>query len=290
MMKKSTRAISQKRINFFTSVWSHGLIVLLSVIWLIPIAWVLAASFRQGAGLLSPTFFPKDWTLNNFINLFKVTSNRKYVLWIWNTLQIAVLNMVLSTFFTLITAYSLSRFRFRMRKPLMNISLILGMFPGFMAMVAIYLILNLMGLIGNKWALLLVYSAGSGLGFFVAKGYFDSIPTELDEAAKLDGASQFRVFFQIFLPIAKPILIYTALMAFMAPWSDYILAGLILRNPSDMTVAVGLYNMTADTSSMLNNFTMFAAGSILVAIPIVILYISLQRFMIEGISSGAVKG
>lgn len=276
--------------RFFDSAWSHALVILLVMIWLIPIVWVLANSFRAQAGLLSPTFFPTRWTLDNFKKLFTVTSSRKYLLWLWNTFQIAVLNMIISTFLTLITAYSLSRFRFKSRKPLMNISLILGMFPGFMAMVAVYLILNLMGLIGNKWALLLVYSAGSGLGFFVAKGYFDTIPTELDEAAKLDGASQFRVFFQIFLPIAKPIMIYTALMAFMAPWSDYILAGLILRNPADMTVAVGLYQMTADTSAMLNNFTMFAGGSILVAIPIVILYISLQRFMIEGISSGAVKG
>mgnify|MGYP000850514691 CR=1 FL=1 len=288
--KRDARVLKAQRQKFFDSVWSHVLVIVLLVIWLIPIAWVIANSFREQPGLLSPTFFPNKWTLNNFKELFKVTGSRKYGKWVWNTLQIALLNMLFSTFFTLITAYSLSRFRFKMRKPLMNISLILGMFPGFMAMVAIYLILNLMGLIGNKWALLLVYSAGSGLGFFVAKGYFDSMPAEIDEAAKLDGASQFRVFFQIFLPMAKPIMIYTALMAFMAPWSDYILAGLILRNPNEMTVAVGLYNMTADTSAMLNNFTTFAAGSILIAIPIVVLYISLQRFMIEGISSGAVKG
>lgn len=279
-----------RRKRFFDSLWSHVLVVFLIVIWLMPIAWVIANSFRANPGLLSPTFFPTKWTLDNFKDLFKVTGSRKYMKWVWNTLQIAVLNMLLSTLLTLMTAYALSRFRFKMRKPLMNISLILGMFPGFMAMVAIYLILNLLGLVGSKWALLLVYSAGSGLGFFVAKGYFDSMPSEIDEAAKLDGASQFRVFFQIFLPIAKPIMIYTALMAFMAPWSDYILAGLILRNPNEMTVAVGLYNMTSDTSAMLNNFTMFAAGSILVAVPIVLLYISLQRFMIEGISAGAVKG
>lgn len=281
---------NQRRARFYNSLWSHALVVLLLFVWLIPIAWVIANSFRAEAGLLSPTFFPRTWTFNNFKELFKKTANRQYMKWILNTLQIALLNMVISTLLTLITAYSLSRFRFKMRRPLMNISLILGMFPGFMAMVAIYLILNLLGLIGNKWALLLVYSAGSGLGFFVAKGYFDNISTEIDEAAKLDGASQFRTFFQIFLPLAKPIIIYTALMAFMMPWSDYILAGLILRNPADMTVAVGLYNMTSDTSAMLQNFTTFAAGSILVAIPIVILYISLQRFMIEGISAGAVKG
>lgn len=278
-----------KRARFFSSIWSNALIVLLVILWMIPIVWVIANSFRLERGLLSSTFFPTSFTLNNYIELF--TSTRyKYTTWVWNTLQIAVLNTVLSTFFTLLTAYSLSRFRFKSRKPLMNISLILGMFPGFMAMIAIYLILNLLGLIGNKWALLLVYVAGSGLGFFVSKGYFDTIPADLDEAALLDGANQFQVFFKIFLPMAKPIIIYTALMAFMAPWSDYILAGLILRDPSQMTVAVGLYNMTATSSDMLQNFTIFAAGSIFIAIPIVILYIALQRFMIEGISSGAVKG
>lgn len=280
-----------RRHRFYTSVWSHVLVVFLVIIWLLPILWVITYSFRDGTGALSPTFFPEKWDFSkNFITLFTVTPNRKYLLWVWNTLQIGLLNMVLSTLFTLITAYSLSRFRFKSRKPLMNISLILGMFPGFMAMVAVYLILSLLGLIGNTWALLLVYVSGSGLGFFVAKGYFDSIPSEIDEAAKLDGASQFRVFFQIFLPMAKPIIIYTALMAFMVPWSDYILAGLILTRPENMTVAVGLYKMTDSPASELVNFSTFATGSILIAIPIVILYISLQRFMIEGMSSGAVKG
>lgn len=284
---KLNRIARNKR--FFESVWSNILIIVLILIWMIPIIWVLANSFRLEPGLLSATFFPTSFTLDNYINLFSSTRYH-YVTWVWNTLQIAVLNMIFSTFFTLITAYSLSRFRFKARKPLMNISLILGMFPGFMAMVAIYLILNLLGLIGNKWALLFVYVAGSGLGFFISKGYFDTIPTDLDEAAMLDGANQFQVFFKIFLPMAKPIIIYTALMAFMAPWSDYILAGLILRNPAETTVAVGLYNMTVTNADMLQNFTTFAAGSIFITIPIVILYIALQRFMVEGISSGAVKG
>ncbi len=286
LSKKIKRARLAK---FYSGIWSNVLIFVLVVIWMIPIVWVVANSFRSQPGLYSSTFFPTSYTLDNFITLF--TSTRySYLTWVWNTIQIAVLNTVLSTFFTLITAYSLSRFRFKARKPLMNISLVLGMFPGFMAMVAIYLILNLLGLVGNKWALLLVYVAGSGLGFFISKGYFDTIPSDLDEAAMLDGANQFQVFFKIFLPMAKPIIIYTALMAFMAPWSDYILAGLILRERSEQTVAVGLYNMTIEASDMAQNFTIFAAGSIFIAIPIVILYIALQRFMVEGISTGAVKG
>ncbi len=278
-----------KASRIFDGVWSNLLVILLVLIWMIPILWVLAASFREGSGFLSTTFFPERYTLENYVNLFRVTAGIKFVNWIKNTLIIAITNTVLTTFFTIITAYTLSRFRFKARKPLMNIALILGMFPGFMAMVAVYLILNLLGLIGNIWALLLVYVSGAGLGFFVSKGYFDTISKEIDEAAILDGANQFTIFFKIFLPLSKPIIIYTALMAFMTPWTDYILAGLILRDPADMTVAVGLYNMTLE-NRISSQFTMFAAGCILIAIPSVVLYIALQRFMVEGISAGAVKG
>ncbi len=282
-----TKSIKAARI--VDGLWSNFLSLFLVLVWLIPIIWVLAASFREGSGFLSTTFFPKVFTLENYVNLFKVTAGIKFVNWVKNTVVIALTNTVLTTFFTIITAYTLSRFRFKARKKLMNVALILGMFPGFMAMVAVYLILNLLGLIGNIWALLLVYVSGAGLGFFVSKGYFDTISKEIDEAAILDGANQFTIFFKVFLPLSKPIIIYTALMAFMTPWTDYILAGLILRDPADMTVAVGLYNMTLE-NRISSQFTMFAAGCILIAIPSVILYIALQRFMVEGISAGAVKG
>jgi len=285
-MKTQTHVTSRK---IFDTIWSNLLTIFLVIIWLIPIIWVIAASFRVGSGFMSTTFFPSAYTFDNYINLFHSTAGIKFLSWVKNTILIAVVNTVLTTLFTIITAYTLSRFRFKMRKPLMNIALILGMFPGFMAMIAVYLILNLLGLIGNIWALLLVYVSGAGLGFFVSKGYFDTISKEIDEAAILDGANQFQVFFKIFLPLAKPIIIYTALMAFMTPWTDYILAGLILRDPADMTVAVGLYNMTLE-NRISSQFTMFAAGCILIAIPSVILYIALQRFMVEGISAGAVKG
>lgn len=281
---------SARRRKFFSSAASHTLIVILIFIWLIPIVWVTLTAFKKSPGLSSATFFPTEYTTEHFTQLFKVTSNRNYVRWVLNTLEIALLNMVLTTFFTILTAYTLSRLRFKMRKPLMNISLILGMFPGFMAMVAIYFILDLFGLINNKFSLLLVYVAGAGLGFFTSKGYFDTISSEIDDAAKIDGAGQTRVFFQIFLPLAKPILVYTALTAFMSPWNDYILAGLILQDTNEMTVAVGLYNMVSTDYGVVQNFTMFAAGCVLIAIPIVILYIALQRFMVQGITAGAVKG
>lgn len=280
--------------RFIESIWSNVVAIILCIIWMIPVIWVIAASFKSEAGLMSDSFFPKNWTLANYQSLFKQTYAVKFAAWVKNTMIIAILNTICTTFVTLITAYSLSRFRFKMRKPFMNIALILGMFPGFMAMVAVYLILNMLGLIGVDkpyaiFALLLVYVSGAGLGFFVSKGYFDTISVSLDEAAYLDGANQFTIFIKIFLPLSKPIIIYTALMAFMAPWTDYILAGLILKDPSQMTVAVGLYNMTLE-NKITSQFAMFAAGCSLVAIPIVVLYISLQKFMVEGISAGAVKG
>jgi len=277
---------SQKAGKIFDGIWSNALALILALIWLVPVIWVVLSAFSTQKTYNTGTFFPTSYTLNNFADLW---NNTKFKNWLLNTFILAVCNMVLTTFVTVMTAFCLSRFRFKGRKALMNISLILGMFPGFMAMVAVYLILNLLGLVGSIWALLLYYVCGAGMGFFVTKGYFDTIPGDIDEAAKLDGANQFRIFFQIYLPLAKPIIIYTALMAFMGPWADYILAGLVLTKDADMTVAVGLYNWM--TASKINTyFTKFCAGSVIVAIPIVGLYLSLQRFFVEGISAGAVKG
>ena len=234
----------------------------------------------------SETFFPTSFTVDNYINLFTKTDFPK---WVLNTLIIASCNTVLTTLFTVLTAFALSRFRFKTRKFFLNITLILGMFPGFMSMVAVFFILSDLKLINSIWSLLVYYVAGAGLGFFVCKGYFDTIPKDIDEALKMDGIPAAVSFIKVYLPLAMPIIIYTALLAFMAPWADYILAGLVLKDDAAKTVAVGLYGWM-DNSKINNYFTMFAAGSTIVAIPITALYISLQRFFIEGISSGAVKG
>ncbi len=156
-------------------------------------------------------------------------------------------------------------------------------------MVAIYLILNMLGLLNTSFALLVIYVAGAGLGFYVSKGYFETIPMAIDESAMIDGASQFQVFVKIILPLSKPIIIYTAMLSFMAPWVDFILAGILLNKPETQTVAVGLYNMILETN-INTYFTTFAAGCVIVALPIIILYVALQRYMIEGISAGSVKG
>lgn len=277
---------SVRRNRIIDAIWSNALIIVLALIWLIPIVWVVLASFSTQTGYKSSTFFPTSYTLDNYVKLFTKTDFPK---WVLNTLIIAVCNTVLTTLFTVLTAYALSRFRFKTRKFYLNITLILGMFPGFMSMVAVFFILSDLNLINSIWSLLVYYVAGAGLGFFVCKGYFDTIPKDIDEALRMDGSPHLVSFIRVYLPLAMPIIIYTALLAFMAPWADYILAGLVLKNDNAKTVAVGLYGWM-DNSKINSYFTLFAAGSTIVAIPITALYISLQRFFVEGISAGAVKG
>lgn len=277
---------SVRRGRIIDAIWSNALIVLLALIWLIPIVWVILASFSAQTTFKSDTFFPTSYTIANYVDLFTKTDFPK---WVLNTLIIAVCNTILTTLFTVVTAFALSRFRFKTRKFFLNITLILGMFPGFMSMVAVFFILSDLKLINSIWSLLVYYVAGAGLGFFVCKGYFDTIPKDIDEALKMDGIPAAVSFIKVYLPLAMPIIIYTALLAFMAPWADYILAGLVLKSDSAKTVAVGLYGWM-DKSKINDYFTKFAAGSVIVAVPITALYISLQRFFIEGISAGAVKG
>ena len=275
-----------KAANRIDSIWTHTLIAVLGILWLFPILWMIVRSFSDIPGVASSSFIPEKWTLDNYVNLFK---NTQYTRWIINTLWVAVANSIISTIIVLGCSYALSRYRFKFRKPFMNIALILGMFPGFMAMLAIFLILDLLGMINQPVALLLVYSSGAGLSFFVSKGYFDTIPVSLDEAALIDGASHFKIFVKIILPLSKTIIIYTAMLAFMIPWTDFILAGLILTRPEKQTIAVGLYQMTTEFT-ISSKFAMFTAGCLIVTAPIVIVYVLLQRFMIEGLSAGAIKG
>lgn len=273
---------------------SYIALILLSAIWMVPIIWVILTSLRATPGVASPSFIPESFTFNNYLTLFNPAPAQatyiKFGRWMANTTLIALANMVFSTLLILGAAYSLSRFRFKSRKALLNIALILGMFPGFMAMIAVYLILNMLGLINQPIALLLVYSSGSALGFYISKGYFETIPIDLDEAAMIDGADQWTIFIKIIMPLTKPIVVYTALVSFMAPWMDFILASLILDDPNQKTVAVGLFGMIMDNADLYNNFTVFAAGSVVIAVPIVLMYVFLQRFIIQGISAGAVKG
>ena len=218
------------------------------------------------------------------------------MLWYGRTLLISVIVTVIQTTIVLVTSYALSRLRFKMRKPLMNLMLVLGMFPGFISMTALYYLLQLLGLTQSMGAagLILVYVGSSCMGYYICKGFFDTIPKSLDEAARIDGASRHAVFIKIIMPLSKPIIIYTILTAFMAPWGEYMFASLIANGKSSYwNVAVGLQQLVKNTetaSSYLDSFQRFCAGGVVVSIPITILFFLLQRYYVEGVTGGSVKG
>ena len=287
-LKRNKKSVSSRVGNFFV----HVFLAMLAAIWVLPIFWIILTSFRAEQGSYVSTFFPKGYTLANYIKLFTDRNVLNFPRMFANTLIIAVFTCIISTFFVLSVSYSLSRMRFKLRKPYMNLAMILGLFPGFMAMIAEYYILKALGLTEGsavRLALIIVYSAGTGLGVQMAKGYFDTIPRSVDEAAIMDGATQWQVFTRITMPLSKPIIIYTVMTSFIAPWVDFIFAKVIVRaNADQFTVAIGLWNMLQ--KEYINQwYTSFAAGAVIISLPIAILFVYMQKFYVEGMS-GAVKG
>lgn len=270
--------------------FSYLLLVLIGCACLYPALWTILSSFRVGNSLFSEHFIPREWTLDHYRDLFRQRDNRSipYATWYLNTIKVATVSMILGTLIQLLTAYAFSRFRFRGRKSMMTITLILGMFPGFLSIMAVFVILNTLNLLDTQWALILVYSAGAALGMFVAKGFFDTIPRSLEESARIDGASHMRIFTSIILPLSRPIITYISLTTFAGAWVDFIFARTILRTPENWTIAVGLWNIVDSYNS--TEFTLFAAGCVLVAIPITILFMFTQRFLVDGLTAGANKG
>ena len=283
---------SAKKKRMINNVIVHVSLAVLAAIWVFPIVWVILTSFRAEKGSYVSTFFPKEFTLDNYIRLFTDTSILNFPKMFMNSLIIAVFSCILATFYTLAVSYCLSRLKFKLRKPYMNMAMILGLFPGFMSMIAVYFILKAIGLTEGsliRVALILCYSGGAGLGFQIAKGFFDTIPYAVDEAAILDGCTRWQVFKKITLPLSKPIIVYTVLTAFMASWLDFIFAKVICRANSDQyTVALGLWKML-EKEYIDSWYTSFAAGAVLISIPIAILFLIMQRYYVDGVS-GAVKG
>lgn len=269
---------------------SYILLILIAIVCIYPALWIIMSSLKVGDSLYSETIIPEQFTLQHYKDLFMPQADKDipFLQWYWNTLKIAVTSMVLGTIIQVLTAYAMSRFRFKGRQTAMSVILILGMFPGFMSMIAVYVMLLQMNLLDSAWALILVYTSGAALGMFVAKGFFDTIPRALEESALLDGASHMRIFVSIILPLSKPIITYISLMTFSGAWVDFIFARLILRSRENWTLAVGLYELVNSYTS--TEFTLFAAGSVLVALPITLLYMFLQRFLVDGLTAGATKG
>ncbi len=266
------------------------ILTILSIIWILPLLWIVMTSFSGEEATFIDHVIPTSWTFDNYIELFTDTQTFNYPRAFLNTLIVSIFSCIISTFSVLMVSYSFSRLRFKARKPFMNIAMILGMFPGFMTMIAIYYILKVIGLSQNIIGLIIVYSAGAALQYFISKGFFDTVPRALDEAATIDGATKNQIFWKIILPMSKPIVVYTVLTTFIAPWTDFILARMLLRDATDQyTVALVLWNMT-DKEKIDKFFYNFCAGSVIVAVPITALFLKMQKFYVEGITGGAVKG
>lgn len=274
------------------SIIRHFILLFLSVIWLIPILWLFVTSFSGYKGINTSHFFPETWTLDNYAQLFlRSDSIVQYNRWFLNTLVIAIFSCLISTILVLMVSYTMSKLRFTGRKGLMSFSIILNMFPGVLSMIAIYFILKTLGLTNSHLGMIIVYSAGAGLGYLICKGFMDTISVSLSEAARLEGASEAKIFWSVIIPLSKPIIVYTVINAFLAPWGDFVFAKLMLNSgvATDWTVAIGLFNMLG--KSMINKyFSVFCAGGVIIAIPISILFVIMQKCYVEGITGGSVKG
>ena len=277
--------------NRISNGFTYFILVVLNIIAITPLVYLVGQSFRAEAGAWSSTFFPKTWTLANYKRLFTDTP---FLRWYGNTFLVATISCAITTAFVLAVSYAFSRIRFRMRRPMMNVMLVLGMFPGFMSMTAVYFLLKI--LLPNNFqslaSLIIVYSSGAALSYYVAKGFFDTVPKSLDEAAFIDGATRAQIFWKITIPLSKPIVIYTILISFIAPWCDFIFVSFIMSGVPDVrmyTVSLGMYKWL-EREQIQQYFTTFCAAATLVAIPITLLFIWLQKYYVEGITGGAVKG
>ena len=267
----------------------YVLLVAMTLIWLFPFFGIVLESFRVERPDQVSYLIPKEFGLDNYIRLFKETD---FMRWFLNTGFLGLTTAVLQTLFILAMSYTLSRLRFKGRKALMNFMLILGMFPGFLTLILIYKIFSDIGLTMQMApvGLIIVYCASSAMGYYVSKGFFDTIPKSLDEAARVDGATRWQVFYKVIMPLSKPIVIYTVLMGFMAPWGDFMMASyLIHENSQGMNVAVGMFEWLSRTN-LNTHYTMFCAAGVIVAIPVVTVFLLLQKYYVEGVTGGAVKG
>lgn len=292
--KKEQKFRSQKTGRTISNIFAHLTLIIMSVIWLFPFVCIVLQSFRSydsEYGGMVDYIVPKAFSLDNYKYLLDI-NQCDFIKWYANTVIIAAAVAILQTIIVLCVSFALSRMRFKGREFLMRFWLILGMFPGFLTMICLYFLLKQFGLTQENAVpgLILISVASCGMGYYVCKGYFDTIPKSLDEAARIDGASRARVFVSMIVPLSKPIIIYQALLAFMGPWCDYIFASYVaFGNSKGYNVAVGLYRWL-NVSDFQGYFTRFCAGGILVALPVTILFMCLQRYYVEGVTGGAVKG
>lgn len=264
--------------------------IVISIIWIFPFFYLIIQSFRLEPGATTNYFWPKQIGFDNYIYIFTAKSPFNFTKWYINTFIVAIITCILQTIIILMVSYAFSRLKFKLKKAYMKLILILGMFPGFLSMIAIYNILKLLGFTQSLYSIIIIYCGSAAMQYYISKGYFDTIPYSLDEAAKIDGASQHQIFIKIILPLAKPIIVYTMLMAFIAPWGDYMLVSYLAgTDPDKFNVAVGLRQWLSD-KNIYEYYTRFCAGAVVISIPVTILFFILQKYYVEGITGGSVKG
>ena len=290
MMNMEHTHMGQRAKTRLSNTIIYIILIVMSIVWLTPFVCILLESFRMESTYQVGYIIPKQWGFGNYVNLW---NNTNFPTWFKNTLIIGVVASLVQTLITLSMSYTLSRMRFKGRRFLMNAMLVFGMFPGFISMIILFKVLSGLGMTGENSVpgLILVYTASSGMGYYVSKGFFDTIPRSLDEAARVDGATRLQVFYKVIMPLSKPIVIYTLLTAFMAPWADFMFAKYIAHNANlGMNVAVGLQWLIDTANGLSSNYTMFCAGGVIVALPVTILFMFLQKYYVEGVTGGAVKG
>jgi ABC-type maltose transport system permease subunit len=259
----------------------------------VPVVWVVSASFNQSGSLVSVEIIPRDAGLQNYRGLLE-NPYYPFTTWFFNSYKIATISTALSVFSTTVSAYALSRFRFTGRHTLMRAILIINVFPGVLSMIALYTIMQQVGNhvpflgLDSHWSLVLIYVSGAmSINVFLVKGYLDSIPMEIDESAKVDGATHWQIFTQITLPLIKPILVTISVLTFMSIYGDFILPRVLLQSADQLTIMVGLYLF--QSASYAQNWGIFTAGAILAALPVLLIYMLLQNYIIGGLTAGSVK-
>ncbi|CQR23894.1 maltodextrin transport system permease [Streptococcus varani] len=275
-----------KRKQRLTSFFTYAFLILVSIIVLFPVLVTVSSAFKPGNVIAFTLDFNNSWTLNNFTRLFTETD---YGRWYWNTLVVAFWTMVVQVTIITLTGYAYSRYKFVGRKKSLIFFLIVQMVPTTASLTAFFVMAWLFNALNQYWFLIMIYVGGGiPMNAWLMKGYFDTVPYDLDESANLDGAGHLRIFYQIILPLVRPMIAVQALWAFMGPFGDFMLAKFLLRSPDYYTVAIGLQTFVSDAKRQ--QVTLFAAGAILVAIPISILFFFLQKNFVSGLTSGGTKG
>jgi arabinogalactan oligomer / maltooligosaccharide transport system permease protein len=278
-----------KKQKFFRLLITHAILIFMTVIIIYPLIWTVGASFNPGNSLISTSIIPKNPTLDHYRELFAGKESLQYGKWYLNSLKISIFTMIGSVVSVSFTAYAFSRFRFKGRQNALTLFLLLQMIPQFSALIALFVLAQILGMMNSHWLLILLYIGGQiPMNTYLMKGYMDSIPMDLDESAKIDGASNTRIFLQIIMPLSRPMIAVVAMNGFTGPLGDFVLSSTILRTPEAYTLPIGLYNLVNDVMGA--SYTTFAAGAILISIPIAIIFIVLQKNFVSGLTAGGTKG